>query len=246
MIITTFNRAPLLRQSLARLLQLTLPDELIVVDDGGEDDTAEVVREFAARAAAECSTTYFYNDNPGQTLCSQARNIGARYAKHEWIITTEPELIFVSDVVAQFKELHPQHPTQVISTGKVFFQPEALAGEPAGDPAGWQLAEGWVAPHAALWGRNWLYAVGGWDEEFPGPWGWDDTDLLTRLRITGRGQYIAPDVVAVHLYHGLSGDHNGANEEYFRAKSFMRDEADLTDLIANRGIEWGTLRTRTS
>jgi len=247
MVITTYNRAALLEQSLARLLNLTLPDELLVIDDGGSDNTAEIVQEFEQWVPG-LPVTYLYNDNPGQSLCSAARNIGARHAQHEWIITTEPELVFVTDVVKQFKELHPLHPTQVISTGHIFFQPEALAGEGIDDRSfeSWQQAEGWVAPHAALWGRNWLYAVGGWDEEFPGPWGWDDTDLLTRLRLTGRGQYIARDVKAVHLFHGLSGDHNGANEDYFRAKSFMHDEADLTDLIANRGTEWGTLRTRTS
>jgi glycosyltransferase involved in cell wall biosynthesis len=246
MVITTMDRAHLLALSLDHMAALTPPDELIIVDDGGSDNTREVVQEFADREV--CVTRYLYNHNPGKSLCSLARNIGARYATHEWIITTEPELIFLTDLVRQFKELHEQHPTKVISTGKVYFQPEALAGQgiDEGSWASWQVADAWVAPHAALWGRNWLYAVGGWDEEFPGTWGWDDTDLLTRLRLAGYGQYIAREVEAVHLFHGLGSDPDSANERYFQAKSFMRDETDTTDLIANRGIEWGALRTTSS
>ena len=246
MVITTMDRGHLLAHSLARLATLTPPNELIVIDDGGNDDTKRVVQEFAD--AEICITRYFYNHNPGPTICSLARNIGARYACNEWIITTEPELVFVTDLVQQFEDLHAAHPTQVISTGKVFFQPEGLAGQgiDSGDRNTWQCADGWVAPHAALWGRNWRFAVGGWDEQFPGAWGWDDTDLLTRLRIAGYGQHIAREVEAVHLFHGLGADPSSVNERYFQGKSFMQDETDHTDLVANRGIEWGTLRTQSS
>lgn len=251
MIISTMNRAHLLDRSLRRLATLTPPDELIVIDDGGEDNTREVVQTFADFEV--CATRYFYNQNPGPTLCSLARNIGLRFASNPWIITTEPELVFLTDLVRQFIALHETHPTQVISTGRVYFQPDGHNTEEINHDDnwavrldGWQLAEGWVAPHAALWGRKWLVDIGGWDEQFPGSWGWDDTDLLTRLRVAGHGQYIAREVEALHLFHGLGADPGSANEHHFLAKSFMRDETDHTDLVANRGIKWGTLRTQTS
>lgn len=238
MVITTFNRAPLLRHSLRRLAELTLPDELIVVDDGSTDDTEQVCREFE-----HLPIRYIYNHSPEPTICCLARNIGLRAAEFEWLVTSEPELVWVTDVIAQYRRLHAEHPSKVISSGLVHFCPSGW--EPQGDyspPPGSGRAEGWVAPHTALWGRDWLMEVGGWDESFPGPWGWDDTDLLTRLSMNGQGQYIAREIEALHLYHGIGADPGGQNEAHFLAKNLA--EGDRTHLVANQGYEWGRVRER--
>lgn len=237
MVITTFNRAALLDHSLHRLATLTVPDEILVIDDGGDDLTAAT----CDRWADLLPLRYIYNHNPGTTICSMARNIGIKEAQHEWIVTSEPELIYLTDVIAQFKELHPTHPEQVISAAHITFAPAGW--EPDRAPEG-QVEIGWVAPHTALWKRQWLCEVGGWDESFPGQWGWDDTDLLTRLRINGIGQFICPDIRVAHQFHGLGADPGSVNEQHFRSKSFMRDESDVVDLIANRGIQWGSITPR--
>jgi hypothetical protein len=82
-----------------------------------------------------------------------------------------------------------------------------------------------------LYARDWLTRVGGWDEHFPGPWGWDDVDLHTRLDVClGIGHPNAvPGSVVHHQYHPTRL-HDGAedNEAYFCAKEFPRD------LVANR------------
>lgn len=266
LLVSTRNRGKLLRQSLERLIYLALPAELIVVDDGGEDETEDVVIAFAN--SVDIDVRYIYTHNPGPTICSHARNVGVKAAQHDWIVTTEPELCFRTDVLAQFAQLQSQHPGSVISAGRVWFAPEGHAPNFSGDP-GWETAGdyvppsgakdaiGWVAPYAALWHRSWLLDVGGWDEDFPGYWGWDDIDLLTRLRYRGHGQHIALEVEAVHLFHGLGGDDNFRNEHHFFSKSFthgqekhrcnMECQADpdqTRDLIANRGREWGVPKLR--
>lgn len=245
MVITTYERADLLKGSLRRLSRLTSPDEIIVVDDGGADHTKDVCLD----AQRELPITYIYNDNPGPTICSLARNIGVRHAQHPWIITTEPELIYVTDIVAQFKELKPRFQGSVISAGQIFFAPAEW--KPENDPAvldpeipmpsEWESAIGWVAPHTAIYEKEWLEAIGGWDESFPGTWGWDDTDLLTRLRLTGHGQHSSLLMQAVHQYHGLGGDDFGYNEQHFLNKTFNQDETDLSQVVANRG-SWGVLK----
>lgn len=242
LVISTHQRADLLRQSLDRLLELTLPAELVVVNDGGDDHTPDVVSNFADRA--QIPTTYIYTHNPGTQICSHARNVGVKNARHDWIVTSEPELCFRSDALAQFPQLEFLHPASVVSTGKVFFAPDGAAPIFDHDPPGWQVADRWTAPHAALWNREWLLRVGGWDEEFPGPWGWDDTDLLTRLRLSGIGQHIAPEIEAVHLFHPLGGDTDFINDRYFQAKSFNVNPDDHSDVVANREREWGTIKLR--
>jgi glycosyltransferase involved in cell wall biosynthesis len=256
LLITTFNRADLLRNSLERLTQLTIPNEVLVVDDGGADHTEQVCNDFRDRLPIH----YLYNHNPDWSICSMARNIGIVHASNDWIVTSEPELFFVTDVCSQFAELHEGHELEVISAGTIYFQPEGGAPpstnveglEIAGDyvpPTDHETAIGWVAPFTALYYRPWVEAVGGWDEEFPGPWGWDDIDLLTRLRIMGINQHIALDVHALHQWHGPKhrGDVNFQNEEYFRAKSFVAggvEDPALPDIVANRGRAWGVLRAR--
>lgn len=236
LLITTFNRGALLRRSLERLCELTRPDELIVVDDGGQDETEAVCREFDGRLPIR----YVYNNNPGSTICSLARNIGVKHASHERIVTCEPELIFRTDVISQFQVLAEEDPDRVISAGNVVFLPaEWQGGDP---PPGCQVAIGWVAPYAALYRKSWLEEVGGWDEGFPGSWGWDDTDLLTRLRLAGHGQNRALEIEALHQFHGTGADPGSVNETYWLSKGFHADWTDLTDMVANQGCDWGRLR----
>lgn len=240
LLITTHNRAGLLRISLERLADLTKPDEVLVIDDGGSDETEGVCAELSDRLPVR----YVYHDNPGATICSQARNVGVRLAASDTIVTCEPEIVFVTDVLAQLLALHDEHPRCVVSAGRIHHAQGAQSWQDAAALP--PTAIGWVAPYAALYKRSWIARVGGWDESFPGPWGWDDTDLLTRLRLSGIGQRIAVDIEAVHLWHGLGGDPDSVNEQHFFAKSFNGDENNHRDVVANKGIVWGTHRTRSS
>lgn len=242
LLITTLNRAKLLRNNLEQLTRLTLPDEVLVVDDGGTDETPDVCAEFESRLPMR----YVYHDNPGQTICSYARNVGLKLARGDLLLTTEPEVVFQTDVVAQFLERHEQQPDQVISAGTIYFVKSPEVDWRSISDARVVKEVGWVATYAALYHRDWLNQVGGWDEGFPGLWGWDDTDLLTRLRLRGYGQQIAIEAEIVHQWHPLGADPDSVNEAYFFAKSFHGNENDQTHIVANQGAEWGQLRTKTS
>lgn len=75
-IIPTFNRASFLQRALTSVLNQTLlPSEIIVVDDGSDDNTKDVVAEFS-------EVTYVYKANGG---VSSARNEGIKRAKYEYI-----------------------------------------------------------------------------------------------------------------------------------------------------------------
>jgi glycosyltransferase involved in cell wall biosynthesis len=238
LLITTFNRGHLLRTNLERLCELTKPDEVLVIDDGGTDDTHAVCDEFVTRLPIR----YVHHDHPGPAICSEARNVGVKLATGDLIVTSEPEMVFVTDVIAQLRVLHAQR-GEVISAGAIH---HAQMNQPWDQARQGQPTLGWVAPYIAIYERRWLLDVGGWDESFPGPWGWDDTDLLTRLRMWGIGQHIALDIEAVHQWHGLGADPGGQNERHFLDKSFHEPNPDYTDLVANRGEPWGVLRMTNS
>ena len=84
LLITTFNRGELLGHSLERLTHLTIPDEVLVVDDGSSDGTDAVVKSFEGRLPIK----YIYNYNPDWSICSMARNIGIKNTDCEIIITS--------------------------------------------------------------------------------------------------------------------------------------------------------------
>jgi len=76
-VIPAFNAEDCIGEALDSALgQLRPPDEVIVVDDGSADQTAEIVKGYGS------TVRYIYQDNAGP---SAARNTGIRAAGGEWI-----------------------------------------------------------------------------------------------------------------------------------------------------------------
>jgi len=281
LLITLFNRGELLRNSLDRLTHLTIPDEIIILQDGGTDNTPEVCESFKDRLPIK----YVYNHDPKPAICSMGRNIGIKMAIGDIIITSEPELIFVSDIIKQMLEEHKKHKRQIISAGVIYhaqehtvFNPglitdpiEALKSEIVEDyqieprsyhPSGYCKTKNMQATFAALYEKKWLMDIGGWDEGFPGAWGWEDIQICTRLRINGINQHICPKMEALHQWHPhLPPDEWGKaslmNEHYFQSQHLGEVELEIQEskkagtykdihpkLIANKNQPWGQLISR--
>ena len=76
-IIPTFNRAGTLKRAIESVLRQTLqPYEVIIIDDGSNDGTKELV------SYSYPSIKYIYQVNKG---VSSARNVGIKYANGDWI-----------------------------------------------------------------------------------------------------------------------------------------------------------------
>lgn len=228
LLFTVRNRSTLLRRTFEELTTKTIPNEVLVIDDGGTDDTHAVCQEFDGRLPIR----YVYHRNPGMTLCSEARNVGLKLTDADAIITCEPEVYFVTDVIAQMLFLHYWYaPNEVINAGLTHW--EGRNGSVA------EERKNWFAPYACFYMHDWLMEVGGWDEGFPGPWGWDDTDLLTRLSRSGHEQ-IRPEQIEVrHQYHPPFQGDQFPNAHYFEAKDLYNSDEFI---VANEGKEWGVLK----
>ncbi|WP_323875213.1 glycosyltransferase family 2 protein [Aeromonas veronii] len=81
-VIPTFNRSHILRVTLAAMLhQLTkYPFEIIVADDGSQEDICKVVREFEHKLDVK----YVRQEDTGYRL-SAVRNLGLRTAKYDYV-----------------------------------------------------------------------------------------------------------------------------------------------------------------
>jgi glycosyltransferase involved in cell wall biosynthesis len=75
--VATYNRADLLGETLQAIVRQTRPPaEVVVIDDGSRDHTAEVVRAFGP------AVRYVRTENGG---ISAARNAGVRECRAEWV-----------------------------------------------------------------------------------------------------------------------------------------------------------------
>lgn len=202
LLITTFNRGDLLARALDRLAGLTLPEEVVVVNDGGADDCSQLLSEWHLRTGVRCA--YHFLDNPRYTVCSKARNHGLAHCAGDFILVSEPEVIFVDDIVALYRDARAAAGKPIVARTEDAYR--AAPGDMSADPARcWQHTPGQVPPYVTMFDRRSLEFIGGWDETFPAPWGGDDGDLIDRLEESGVPQLAVPDARIVHLEHERNG-----------------------------------------
>ena len=102
--IPTFNRSGFLKEALSSLLRQTRPpDEIIVVDDGSTDDTAQVVASFGSQVE------YVHKANGGK---SAALNLGLQRSSYELIYILDDDDIAADDAIERMAEAlqnSPEH-----------------------------------------------------------------------------------------------------------------------------------------
>ena len=236
LLITTRNRTPLLRKSLSRLLLLTPPDEIIVVDDGGDDGCDEACWQLTRKGLP---ITYLYLDRPYDSNPCLPRNMGIKLAKGDEILVSEPEVLFLSDVIAQLTEARKELPDNPLFGGTYHADQEYANAYPVPPPPAHHtppLSTLVVQyPHYTLYRREWLEEVGGYDESLPGSWAFDDVDLNQRLGEAGHFTVLISGARAFHQWHEPRNNAAQAdlNEAVVRSKVWPRD------IVANAGREWG-------
>lgn len=96
-IIPTYNRYEVLKRALASVdAQSFRAKEIIVVDDGSDDETPQITKQFP-------NITYLYQKNAG---VSSARNSGIKIAKHEWIAFLDSDDEWHIDKLQEQVKLH--------------------------------------------------------------------------------------------------------------------------------------------
>jgi glycosyltransferase involved in cell wall biosynthesis len=105
-IIPTYNRADVLPRAIESVLNQTFSDfEIIVVDDGSDDDTKNVVANIHSTLLC-----YHYQQNKG--VCA-ARNSGASAAKGEYLIFLDSDDVLAPGALNNFFEAMQQEPDVV-------------------------------------------------------------------------------------------------------------------------------------
>lgn len=105
-IIPSYNRYEFLKRALRSIYnQSLLPKEVIVVDDGSEDGTKDIQKEFP-------QIKYIFQTNQG---VSSARNRGIEQSSFEWIAFLDSDDLWESEKLAKHKAYHTLHPKTLMS-----------------------------------------------------------------------------------------------------------------------------------
>ncbi len=234
MVIPTYNRAELLRRTLESLARQDLPKsdfEVLVVDDGSSDPTAEVVAGFQDRL----DVRYFFQPDEGWRV-AQARNVGIAHATGEVCVFVDSGVVLHSGCVRAHVESHQRADGPVAVCGYVygwgregaeaeemlrtldFDDPDASIELMRGtgrwadvrDPFYARLADDLArlpAPWIVYWTCNVsaptdrVRAVGGFDEQIRS-WGGEDIDLGYRLHLDGVRFTLNRSASSIHYPHG--------------------------------------------
>jgi len=193
-VVPTFNRAALLERLLAALGNCASISrhEVIVIDDGSTDGTAEVVRRFK-------SVRYAHQSNAG---AAAARNFGLREASGDIVAFIDDDCVPDERWLEDLEAAWARDPDAGGIGGTIrplvdsrlarFVQLEGLIDH------GWDggAIRALVTANASF-RRALLENLGGFDESFPGAAG-EDTDLSFRMRAAGHRLVVVQGATVYH------------------------------------------------
>lgn len=200
-IIPTYNRQAVLAKTLTALYSQTVPAELyeiVIVDDGSTDGTADMVASFRSRRGPRL--IYHWQENKGR---SAARNKAVCLASNELLIFVDSDLIPCSRFVAAHLRAHQGQP-KLIGHGPVIHcnsleHPEETPFKVT------DISRAFFATGNASVRREHILTAGGFDEDFV-EYGWEDLELGQRLRAIGLRATSIPEARGYHYKKPFSLD----------------------------------------
>jgi glycosyltransferase involved in cell wall biosynthesis len=239
-IIPTFNQARFLAEAIMSVLAQTRPaNEIIVVDDGSTDGPANVVSQFP-------KVQLIRQDNRGP---SAARNTGLRCCSASHIVFLDADDRLLPTALEAGLRCIAQRP----DCGFVYGALRTISenGHPiesnffipvTGDPHLAFIRQNLIAmPAAALYRRDCLLAVKGWDETMRRC---EDHDIY--LRMAQRYPIVShPDLVAEYRQHGENTSQNHVEQLKAALRLLDRHEARITvDAPVREALQRGRANKR--
>ncbi|MBC5825722.1 MAG: glycosyltransferase [Candidatus Eremiobacteraeota bacterium] len=188
----TYNRRRLLAKVLQALFDQQLPRsqyEVILVDDGSDDGTAE---EVISRLQPSCALHVVRQRNAG---LARGRNVGLARARGKIVLFMDDDVLATPGLLSAHLRFHRSH-SRAICRGAVINVSSFDALPPP--RYSWRNYSG-----AYFWTTNvsvpkeLLEQVGGFDERFR-EYGWEDLELGFRLRKVGVRSLLSRDALVYH------------------------------------------------
>lgn len=201
-VVPAFNSEKTIKECLSALLNQEIECEVIVVDDGSKDNTANIAREFK-------KVKVFQQKNKGP---ASARNFGAKKAEGEVVVFVDSDCIaeknFVKEMLSQFEEdkevegVQGAYKTRQKELIALFEQFEI---EERYKKMRNRKEIDFIATYAAAYKKKYFLKEGGFDERFPIASG-EDIDFSYSLHEKGKKLVFNEKAVVFH-YHPVSLKH---------------------------------------
>lgn len=194
-VIPVYNGARFLRDTLASVLaQTLLPCEVITVDDGSTDESADIIRQLAATSAIPIRYCYQANRGPGA-----ARNTGVGLASGRLIAFLDQDDLWLPEKLArQVKAMAEQPDAGCVIVKQRFLLADGFHWPP------WVRSElvnqelTGLTPSAILVKRALFSHIGYFNEEMITA---SDVDWISRLSDAGISVASVDEVLLLHRIH---------------------------------------------
>lgn len=192
-VVPVYNRADMLADVITALLQQTHPSEIVVVDDGSTDNTADVAKAYPVR--------YVHQENRGPAA---ARNKGFQMSTGQVVAFTDSDCIARPDWIEKLLEGFAHDDNGVVAgsydiANPVRLLPRLIHEEIKGRHAEFKTHIRAFGAYNVAVKRNVFEDVGGFDESYRTASG-EDNDLSYRILASGHQILFKPDALVFH-YH---------------------------------------------
>lgn len=212
-VIPNYNGRNYLRDCLTSLLEGSVVPTIIVVDNGSDDESADMVKE-----AFPMVKLIPLPENRG---FSAAVNIGIHEAETEYIFLLNNDTVVLKDTIEELEAAMERHPNAFSVAAKMLQMKNPELIDSAGDfycASGWAFARGKdhrtevfsketpvfsACAGAALYRKAVFGKIGDFDENHFAYL--EDIDMGYRANIYGYRSYYAPSSVVLHAGSGASG-----------------------------------------
>lgn len=236
-VIPTYNSSRMLRRCLDSIKKIEYPDfEIIVVDDGSTDDTADMVKEYS-------NVRYVYQENQGPAA---ARNRGVAEAAGDLIFFTDADCVLPPDILSRYASIFAESSYAGVGGGYRTLNKESKVAR----YIGWEIAfrhdrarpmeTKAFGTYNAVFVRQAFVDTGGFDTGFTMASG-EDFDLCYRLVNDGRQLGFDPDIFVYHEHPDSIGKY--LKQQLKRGETrlhnvFRHKRAAISDNYVGKNEKW--------
>jgi len=242
-VVATYNMGRYVCTAVDSVLQQDYPElEVVVVDDGSTDDTAERL----ARYGGDARVRIFRQDNAGQTV---AKNRGLSEARGEMVGFCDADNYWLQGKLRTQINAFSQRPDLGVVYGELKFidgegnnLPASTVTRYSGRITAQLLLDNFVTFNTTLVPRRILEEIGGFDESLSMA---IDYDLWLRISVRYEFLYLPRPLVAYRIWNGQMSHRTGERfDNFFRL--FEKFLANHGDCVTSAEIRKGWAHTYVS